>query len=234
MSRRRNQHVLPAIEHQHVHNPGPPWPTIMILSAAIAALIIVGLYQWILVVLADFGAENPRAAFGLGLGCMVLVPAAGVFASWLWNVHADRSHARKLELMREHREMLAIQHKLQQATVVDSRALSKHSRRVHALICALVVDALSGKQNFSFRKAGDYVLAGEPTRLGKDSLVVKEALEWLRSNGMVQGNSWTGEVTSLAEVQRMLYQPPIQQNPLLSASSSRLDDGSYAHIEEMR
>lgn len=189
----------------YIHNHSPSYPAIILTVAGITIVVVIGLYQWIISNLAALGATHPGTTFFSSLSCLLVFIGFILFAFYLYNWHLDKHHIRRLELEDKRIERLAIEHRYQQSVVADTREINPHLKRRNALIIQLMMDAFYGEQNFSYRKAGEYILTGETHKVGKDSRVVSEALTWLRDNDAIEGNILTGKYTSIGQVQRALY-----------------------------
>jgi hypothetical protein len=229
MKRKLENVVSDAQHNTTIHNHSKNWAPEIIL----AGLFVLGVswlgYQFILSGLAELGIANPKAVFFLIVFGGLFVIAIAWIISWLFNYSANQAHVRRLELEQERRELLAIQHRLQQSVVADSRALDPQTKRRNALVVTLMADALlSGKNNFSYRKAGAYVLTGEQKPVGKDSKVVAEALDWLRDSAAVKGNQLTGKYTSIGDVQRDLHAPVLVDFSRLSVPTTTTTAGDRA------
>ena len=200
----------------HIYNQQPSRAGYVLAWALVVAIGIFTLYYWSVSVLDDLGWNAEKLILNI-LFWPIFVAGCILFLSRIWNYIAAEHHARKLEIERLYNERLALQHKLQTSVSVDSRETDPHTKRRNALIVALVADALGGQHNFSYRKAGEYILTNETKPVGKDSRVVRDALSWLRDNGLVVNNQLVDSAT-LSEVQRSLYLP-IVAHPRLSSSS---------------
>ena len=190
---------------QYVHNHTPNYPGIIITVSGITLLLLVGLYHWILDGLATLGASNPKAMFFTLLFGSIVSLLFLLAGSWFVNWHLEQRHKRRLEWEDIRYRRLLTEHKMQQSVVNDTREIDPHLKRRNALIVALMVDAFHGTQNFSYRKAGQYVLTNESKPVGKDSKVVRDALTWLRENEAIEGNNLTDKFGSIGDVQRALH-----------------------------
>ncbi len=158
--------------------------------------------------LGKIGFKNPESVLAqfvlytpLGIGLFFLL-------NWMFSFWWGRFTHYKLDIEDRKNERLRIMQSMQKSVVADSRTVDPKTKRRNALIIALMTDALIANDcNFSYRKAGAYILAGETKALGKDSKAVADALEWLRINGAVEGNSLSGKYQSIGDVQRGLYSP---------------------------
>lgn len=205
----------------NIYNQQPSRAGYVLAWAFVIAIGILLLYYWTVSVLDSLGFNAEK--FILNILFWPFFAAGWIlFLSRVWNYIEDGRHARRLELERLRLERLALQHKLQSSVSVDSREADPQTKRRNALIVALVADALGGQHNFSYRKAGEYILTDETKPVGKDSRAVRDALAWLRDNGLVVNNQLTDSAT-LSEVQRSLFLP-IVAHPRLSSSSYGTDD----------
>lgn len=193
----------------HVHNHQRGYAGLLLVAAIIIVSIMFGLYQWILSGLAELGVVNPKAAFFLLLFGGMISATFLLLGSYLANWHVEQYHRRKIEHEEARYRRLQLEHRFQSSAVAGTNEIDPAIKRRNALIVQLMFDALDGKQNFSYRKAGDYILTGETSNVGKDSRVVREALQWLLDNEAIKvkknRNYLTDKYTSIGDVERALH-----------------------------
>lgn len=199
---------IPQNETTYVHNHAPSYVGIILVSAACLVAIIWLVQQWLISLLAKLHFPDPEAAFALLMLSLVVGIPLLLLGNWIFRGWAETRHQQRLEIADKEFQRLTVMHKLQDSVVADSRHLDPDTNRRNKLIVALVADGLQGRQNFSYRKAGEYTLSGEGNhKLGKDSKVVREALQWLREQGAIKSNKLTNRYTSIGQLQRELYAP---------------------------
>ncbi len=149
-----------------------------------------------------------RFVFYLSILALVIVAASKIYNS-IMNEH----HRRWMEREELLQERLKTTHAIQQSSTTETRATDPKIIRRNKLIIALMTDALiHDEYNFSYRKAGNYILSNESKPLGKDSTIVKMALGWLKGQGAIDDGLLTTKFSSIGDVQRTLYSPPLLDN----------------------
>ncbi|MEM7347979.1 MAG: hypothetical protein AAF485_27415 [Chloroflexota bacterium] len=201
---------LPPETQATINNYAPGYWQPIIAAGAFFLAIVMGLWHAGVYLLTLLGySDGERAMAGLISG-LVALAALILFLSYFFKVAFDRWSAYKLEMKRLEIDHLRVMHQLQGSVVADSRAVAPEQKRRNALIVALMTDAFNGESNFSYRKAGQYILVGESKPVGRGSKVVQDALGWLKEQGAIEGNRLTGRFTSVGDVQRALHLPVVQ------------------------
>ena len=212
---------IPQSETTNIHHHAPSYPILLIVG--VGCLVLVGwlVQQWLISLLDMLHFSDPSATFALLVLSLVVGLPLLLLLNWLFRGWAETRHRHKLELEDKQIERLTIIHQMQNSVVADTRETSPKITRRNKLIVALVADGLQGRHNFSYRKAGRYTLEGEGDKeLGKDSTVVEDALTWLRERGAIKSNKLTDRYTSIGQVQRELYAPPVVSSVQTTTTSS--------------
>ncbi|MEM7342985.1 MAG: hypothetical protein AAF485_01970 [Chloroflexota bacterium] len=200
---------LPADTQATINNYAPGYWQPIIAAGAFLLAIVIGLWYagvYLLTLLGYEDGEQAMAGFIIGL---IMLIAFALFLSYIFRVAFDRWSAYRLEMKQLEIDHLRVMHQLQGSVVADSRVVAPDKKRRNALIVALVTDAFNGVNNFTYRKAGQYILVGESEPVGRGSGVVRESLTWLKEQGVVEGNSLSGRFSSIGDVQRALHAPVI-------------------------
>lgn len=221
----KNAAMITPPEPQHVthHHHAPSYVGPVLVVAVVVLGGLWGLQRWIISLFDRLHFNDPEATFSLlFLGLLVGVPLL-----WLINrtLHgwAEARHGRRLELEQLALDRLELQHRLQRSVVQDTRTHDPAEARRVGLIIQVMTDAYDhilkngsytgkDKRPWARRNAGQYVLTGEQDPVGQGSVLIGDAMTWLKDNKVLVGKTKYEQVNlsqypNLAAVQRKLYKP---------------------------
>ena len=193
-----------------IHNHVPSQAATIFAISIVGAIVLVVLYFWLSATIEEaLGVDGDYVLVGLLVTPLFVYVCLYGF-SRIWNYFAAENHQRKMELIRERRETLAIEHKFYSGLAARTREVTPELKRRNELIIAAVHAGLNGEA-FGKRPAGKIILSGDTAPVGKDSKPVDDGFAWMVENGVAQqmanGHYRLVSGTTLSHVEALLNVP---------------------------